>query len=104
MKFVQPDPGPVAIVSFMSAVTGTRHPELVQEWMNGILSREYQAFAANAPYFFGPTVRDVPIPAAARAYTPATPDEVLRLQTVDWSKIAPVRGRIVEQFDRLFAA
>ena len=32
------------------------------------------------------------------------PDEVLRLQTVDWSKIAPVRGRIVEQFDRLFAA
>ena len=65
---------------------------------------DYQAFAANAPYFFGPTVRDVPIPAAARAYTPATPDEVLRLQTVDWSKIAPVRGRIVEQFDRLFAA
>ena len=103
VKFVQPDPGPVAIVSFMSAITGTRHPELVQEWMNGILSREYQTFAANAPYFFGPTVRDVPIPAAARAYTPSTPDEVLRLQTVDWSKIAPVRGRIVEQFDRLFA-
>ena len=103
VKFVQPDPGPVAIVSFMSAITGTRHPELVQEWMNGILSREYQTFAANAPYFFGPTVRDVAIPAAARAYTPSTPDEVLRLQTVDWSKIAPVRGRIVEQFDRLFA-
>ncbi len=104
VKFVQPDPGPVAVLSFMSAITGTRHPELVQEWMNGILSREYQTLAANAPYFFGPTVRDVMIPEAARPYTPTTPDQVLRLQSVDWSRIAPVRGRIVEQFDRLFAS
>ncbi len=104
VKFVQPDPGPVAVLSFMSAITGTRHPELVQEWMNGILSREYQAFAANAPYFFGPTVRELPIPEAAQPYTPSTPEQVLRLQSVDWSKIAPVRGRIVEQFDRLFAS
>jgi putative spermidine/putrescine transport system substrate-binding protein len=104
IKFVQPDPGPVAIISFMSEITNTRHPELVYQWMNGILSAEYQAMAANAPYFFGPTVKGVTIPEAARAYTPSTPAEVLRLQSVDWSKIAPVRGKIVEQFDRLFAS
>jgi putative spermidine/putrescine transport system substrate-binding protein len=104
IKFVQPDPGPVAIISFMSAITGTRHPDLVSEWMNEILSPEYQQFAANAPYFFGPTVRGVAVPDAAKAYTPSTPAEVAKLQTVDWSKIAPVRGRIVEQFDRLFAS
>jgi putative spermidine/putrescine transport system substrate-binding protein len=104
IKFAQPDPGPVAIISFMSAVANTRHPDLVNEWMNEILSPEYQAFAANAPYFFGPTVRGVAVPEAAKPYTPSTPEEVLRLQSVDWSKIAPVRGKIVEQFDRLFAA
>lgn len=104
IKFVQPDPGPVAIISFMSAITGTRHPDLVAEWMNGILSPEYQQFAANSPYFFGPTVKGVAVPDAAKAYTPSTPAEVAKLQTVDWSKIAPVRGRIVEQFDRLFAS
>ena len=104
IKFTQPDPGPVAIISFMSAVANTRHPDLVNEWMNEILSPEYQAFAANAPYFFGPTVRGVAVPDAAKPYTPSTPEEVLRLQSVDWSKIAPVRGKIVEQFDRLFAA
>ncbi len=103
IKFVQPDPGPVAIISFMSALTKTRHPELVTEWMNDLLSIEYQSMAARAPYFFGPTVKGVIIPEAARPYTPSTPAEVLRLQTVDWSKIAPVRGAIVEQFDRLFA-
>jgi putative spermidine/putrescine transport system substrate-binding protein len=104
IKFVQPDPGPVAIISFMSAVAKTRHADLVNEWMNEILSPEYQAFAANSPYFFGPTVKGVAVPDAAKPYTPSTPAEVLKLQSVDWSKIAPVRGKIVEQFDRLFAS
>lgn len=104
IKFVKPDPGPVAIISFMSEISNTRHGDLVAEWMNDILSPEYQAMAANAPYFFGPTVKGVAVPAVAREYTPTTPEEVLKLQTVDWSKIAPVRGRIVEQFDRLFAS
>ena len=103
LRFVQPAPGPVAVLSFMSEISRTRHPELVREWMNEILSPEYQAMAAGAPYFFGPTVRGIAIPADARAYTPSTPEEVLRLQSVDWAAIAPVRGRIVEQFDRLFA-
>jgi putative spermidine/putrescine transport system substrate-binding protein len=72
--------------------------------MDGILSAEYQQYAANAPYFFGPTVKGVAIPQAARPYTPSTPEEVARLQTVDWGKIAPVRGQIVERFDRVFAS
>ena len=104
IAFVQPDPGPVAIISFMSAVSKTRYPDLVDEWMNAIISPEYQTMAANAPYFFGPTVKGITIPDAAKPYTPSTPAEVLRLQSVDWSKIAPVRGKIVEQFDRLFAS
>lgn len=104
IKFVQPDPGPVAIISFMSPITKTRHPELVNEWMNELLSVEYQTMAAKAPYFFGPTVKGIAIPDNARPYTPSTPAEVLRLQSVDWSKIAPVRGKLVEQFDRLFTS
>jgi len=104
IKFAQPDPGPVAIISFMAEISRTQHPGLVHEWMNEILSVEYQQRAANAPYFFGPTVKGVAIPDAARPYTPSTPAEVARLQTVDWSKIAPVRGQIVDRFDRLFAS
>jgi putative spermidine/putrescine transport system substrate-binding protein len=103
LQFVQPDPGPIAIISFMSAVAKTQYPDLVSDWMNELLSNEYQTMAANAPYFFGPTIKGVTIPEAARPYTPSTPAEVLRLQSVDWPKIAPVRGKIVEQFDKLFA-
>ncbi|WP_182422238.1 extracellular solute-binding protein [Aureimonas sp. ME7] len=104
LAFVKPENGPIAVISFMSAIAKTRYPELVNEWMNDLLSPEYQAMAAGAPYFFGPTVQGVAVPEAARAYNPASPEEVAALQTVDWSVIAPQRGAIVEEFDRLFAS
>jgi putative spermidine/putrescine transport system substrate-binding protein len=104
VKFVKPEPGPVAIISFFSAIAKTRHLDLVNEWLNDILSTEYQAHAADRPYYFGPTVKGVNVPEAAKPYTPATPEEVLKLQTVDWSKIVPVRGQIVDRFDRELGA
>jgi putative spermidine/putrescine transport system substrate-binding protein len=104
IRFVKPKPGPVAIISFFSAISRTRHPELVNEWLDGILSTEYQAYAADRPYYFGPTVKGVSVPAAAAPYTPSTPAEVLQLETVDWTKIVPVRGQIVDRFDREFGA
>ena len=48
-------------------------------------------------------MKGVEVPEAARAYTPSTPEEVLALQTIDWTKIVPVRGQLVERFDRTFA-
>jgi len=104
IRFVKPDPGPVAIISFFSAIARTRHSDLVHEWLNDILSSEYQAHAADRPYYFGPTVRGVAVPEAARPYTPSTPEEVLKLQTVDWTKIVPIRGQIVDRFDRELGA
>lgn len=104
IRFVKPDPGPVAIISFFSAISRTRQLDLVNEWLNDILSPEYQAHAADRPYYFGPTVKGVAVPEAAKPYTPATPEEVLKLQTVDWTKIVPVRGQIVDRFDRELGA
>lgn len=103
IKFVKPDPGPVAILSFMSAITGARDPELAYRWMDGIISTEYQEMAADAPYYFGTTVKGVAVPEAARPYTPSNAEEVAALQTVDWSKIVKVRPQLVERFDREFA-
>ncbi len=103
IRFVMPKPGAIAIISFMSGISNSRHPDLVNEWLDGILSAEYQARAAAAPFFFGPTVRGVAVPEAARPYTPSTPAEVLALQTIDWPAIAPQRGALVERFDRVFS-
>ena len=103
VAFVKPKPGAIAIISFFSGIVRARVPELVDEWLNGIISPEYQARAAAAPYYFGPTVQGVTVPADAAAYTPSTPEEVLGLQTIDWPKIVAVRGQLVDRFDRTFA-
>lgn len=103
IKFVKPDPGPVAILSVMSEISGARDSELVYRWMDGIISTEYQERAANAPYYFGVTVEGVEVPEAARPYTPSTPEEVAALQTVDWAEIVKVRPELVDRFDREFA-
>ncbi len=103
IRFVMPKPGAIAILSFFAGLAKTRHPELIDEWLDGILSAGYQARAAAAPYFFGPTVRGVSVPDAAKPYTPSTPEEVLALQTIDWTKIVPQRGQLVDRFDRTFA-
>jgi putative spermidine/putrescine transport system substrate-binding protein len=103
IRFVMPKPGAIAIISFMSGIANSRHPDLVNEWLDGILSAEYQARAAASPFFFGPTVRGVAVPDAAKPYTPSTPAEVLALQTIDWPAIAPQRGGLVERFDRVFS-
>jgi putative spermidine/putrescine transport system substrate-binding protein len=103
IAFVKPDPGAVAIISFVSGYANTRYPDLVSEWMNGILSPEYQARAAAAPFYFGPTVRGVEVPAEAAPFTPSRPEEVVALQTIDWPLIVPRRGELVERFDRTFA-
>jgi putative spermidine/putrescine transport system substrate-binding protein len=103
IAFVKPEPGAIAIISFFSGYAETRHPDLVAEWLDGILSPEYQARAAAAPFYFGPTVKGVEVPAEAAPYMPARPEEIAALQTIDWPKIVPVRGELVERFDRTFA-
>ncbi|WP_162243926.1 extracellular solute-binding protein [Aurantimonas sp. Leaf443] len=103
IAFVKPEPGAVAIISFVSGFANSRYPELVAEWMNGILSPDYQARAAAAPFYFGPTVKGVDVPPEAAPYTPSSPEEVVALQTIDWPSIVPVRGELVERFDRTFA-
>jgi putative spermidine/putrescine transport system substrate-binding protein len=103
IKFVMPSPGAIAIISFFSAIAKTRNPALVNEWLNGILSPEYQTLAAGAPYYFGPTVKGVTVPDAAKPYVPSSEEQVLALRTIDWPLVVPQRAKLVEEFDRNFA-
>lgn len=79
ISFVKPADGPVAILSFFSGFTDSTHPDLVAEWLNGILSQEYQAHAAGAPYYFGPTVTGVAVPPEAKPFTPSSAEEIAAL-------------------------
>jgi putative spermidine/putrescine transport system substrate-binding protein len=103
IKFVKPQPGAIAIVSFLSIIKGSQHMQLAHELLNGVLSVEYQTKAAAKPYFFGPTNVKAVVPADAAEYIPTSLGEVRRLQTVNWPVIVPRRAAIVDRWNREFA-
>ncbi|MDR7481926.1 MAG: extracellular solute-binding protein [Armatimonadota bacterium] len=103
IKFVKPQPGAIAIISFLSILRGSQHAQLAHELLDRVLSVEYQTRAAAKPYFFGPTNVKVPVPSEAAEYIPTTLGEVRRLQTVNWPVVVPRRAAIVERWNREFA-
>ncbi len=103
IKFVKPQPGAIAIVSFLSIIKGSQFTQIAHELLNRVLSVEYQSKAAAKPYFFGPTNVKVVVPPEAADYIPTTLNEIRRLQTVNWPVIVPVRAAIVERWNREFA-
>lgn len=103
IKFVKPQPGAIAIVSFLSVIKGTQYIQQAHELLNGVLSVEYQTKAAAKPYFFGPTNVKVSVPQEAADYIPTSLAEVRRLQTVNWPIVVPRRAAIVDRWNREFA-
>lgn len=102
--YVKATPGPMILPTSVVMFARTAFPDLVHEFAELFLADEQQRFGTQPPYFFGPTVAGVATPPAASAYLPSTPEEVASATSVDWAKVAPRRGRIVEAFDRMFAA
>lgn len=96
-------PGPLMLPTCIVKFTRTAHSDLIHEFANILLTPESQTFAAQPPYYFGTTVKGIVAPAGAAAYLPSTPEEVASMVSVDWPKVAPNRGKIVEAFDRMFA-
>lgn len=97
-------PGPLMLPTCIVKFTRTAYSDLIHEFANILLTPESQTFAAQPPYYFGTTVKGIVAPPGAAAYLPSTPEEVASMVSIDWPKVAPNRGKIVEAFDRMFAA
>lgn len=96
-------PGPLILPTCVVKFARTAHNDLIHEFTNILLEIESQNFAAQPPYYFGTVVKGIVPPAGAAAYLPSTPEEIASMTSVDWPKVAPNRGKIVEAFDRMFA-
>jgi len=96
-------PQPIILPSSVVMFRRTAHAELIHEFAEIFLSEDIQQFQTNPPYFFGPTRAGVPTPPAAAEYLPSTPAENAAMASINWTKVAPQRGKTVDMFDRLFA-
>jgi putative spermidine/putrescine transport system substrate-binding protein len=102
VRFVQPAPGAMILVSCLNVIATTAHPTLARDFINRVISAEYQRQAVQAPWFFGPTNRNVAIPAEASDYLPATDDARTTLMRLDWSVATDMRGAATDRFNREF--
>lgn len=102
VKFVQPAPGALVLVSCLDVIRSTAHPELARDYVNRAVSKEYQTQAVQAPWFFGPTNRHVQIPSQAGDYLPASFEDISKLMRLDWEAGTRVRAAVTARFNREF--
>ncbi|MFD2238955.1 ABC transporter substrate-binding protein [Aureimonas populi] len=95
------EPGPLMLPTNIVQFVNNGHSELVHEFADILLTPESQAFSAAAPFFFGPVVEGVESPPEAAPFVPDA-QELGQLQSLDWPTLAPLRARMVEDFDRMF--
>lgn len=103
LKFVQPAPGAIVVVSCMDVVKNSSQTKLAREFINDEISTAFQQHLADAPWYFGPTNRNVSIPAGSSAYMPATEQDLQHSTFFDWSTAIKHRAEATEQFDREFS-
>jgi hypothetical protein len=98
-------PGPLMLPTNIVHFVNTAEPvrALVHEFTDILLTEEIQRMAGSAPIFFGTVRQGLDVPAEAKPYVPATAAELASTTSLDWPKVAPLRGKTVETFDRMFA-
>jgi putative spermidine/putrescine transport system substrate-binding protein len=103
LTFVQPAPGAIVVVSCMDVIKGSGQDAFARQFLNDEISTDFQSHLAQAPWFFGPTNRDVPIPPGSATYMPTTVDGLNHSVYFDWDKAVLRRAEATEQFDREFS-
>jgi putative spermidine/putrescine transport system substrate-binding protein len=103
LKFVQPSPGAIVVVSCMDVVKNSAQVKLARQFLNDEISVDFQSHLAQAPWYFGPTNRNVQVPAGSSVYIPATADDLQHSTFFDWGTAIKHRGEVTERFDREFS-
>jgi putative spermidine/putrescine transport system substrate-binding protein len=104
VKFAQPAPGMIMVVSCLDVIKSSAHLELSRDYINRVASAEYQSQAVRPPWFFGPTNIKVKVPEDSIGYLPASVDDLFKaIIPMDWEAAARQRGPVTAFFNREFS-
>jgi putative spermidine/putrescine transport system substrate-binding protein len=99
----RPKEGSFAGVNCVTLVKGAPEPDLGAAFINRLLSPEVQKILAEETYG-APSVRNVDLKKEVAAAIPYGEDRVKNLILLDWEKINPQRGAIIEKYNQTFGA
>lgn len=103
IKQSQPKEGTFAGVNCMTLVKGAPEPDLGAAFIDRMLSSEVQKTLAEATYA-APSVRDIELSKEVAAVVPYPDSKVNDLIILDWEKLNPQRGAIIEKFNQIFGS
>ena len=95
----KPDSGWVLVRNSMHIIKNTKHYDLAAAWIDTALGVEVQTGMAGAPNYLAPTNSKVPFGSELLKIA-KNHDELARMTLIDWAKINPVRGALVDRFNR----
>lgn len=97
IEFAMPEPGGIPVVSYFNIIDGSLNEDIAYEWLDRVMSVEYQEAAAALPYAFGVTNQNASVPEESRDWIPAA-DELEDLADFDWEAANPHRGEMTDRF------
>jgi putative spermidine/putrescine transport system substrate-binding protein len=95
-----PTTGLVGWHTSLHLVKNAAEPDLAVQYIDSHLVADVQAQMLKAPYDVIPTNGKVPLSGPIVQVVAKTHDELARIRTIDWEKINPQRGALIDRFNR----
>jgi putative spermidine/putrescine transport system substrate-binding protein len=95
-----PDSGSVGWHTSMHLVANAAEPDLAVAYIDTALEAAVQTAEMQPPYEIIPTNAKVPLPASITGTIAKTHADLAKVRSIDWEKINPRRGALIERFNR----
>ncbi len=95
-----PDSGPVGWHTSMHIVAGAAEPELALSYIDTHLDPAVQAAMLKPPFDVIPTNSRVALEGAITQSIAKNHGDLANVRSIDWAKLNPKRGMLIEQFNR----
>jgi putative spermidine/putrescine transport system substrate-binding protein len=95
-----PDSGPVGWHTSLHLVAGAAEPDLALQYIDEHLSPEVQAAMLKPPFDVIPSNSKVKLEGAITMAIAKTHADFAKVRSIDWEKLNPQRGALIEQFNR----
>ncbi|GLR89944.1 extracellular solute-binding protein [Bradyrhizobium iriomotense] len=100
VEFTIPATGAVGWSTSLHIVAGAAEPELAVQYIDLHLAAATQEKLLKAPYDVIPTNAKVKLEGAITKSLAKTLDDVAKIRTINWEKINPQRGALIDRFNR----
>src|SRR5260370_946088 len=100
VELAMPATGPVGWATSLHLVANAAEPDLAVKYIDEHLDAGIQAQMLKPPYDVIPTNSKVKLEGAVTLAIAKSQDDLAKIRTLDWDKLNPQRGALIERFNR----